>query len=200
VVRRDGVEAVRESSQRRWFAPGLWGQALRRRRSCRRTCQHGRPVLRTPVRRTCGLRRLGSSGEFTVPVCAVAGSDESRRHRRSGADRVGVVSVGPSYSTALAPGTRRSTGQVAESSWHNRSGVRRGMAVRRAVLGDAHWIVHAGRTAFTADFQTSSPLRVGETGRVPRLDSAAVAHHVTALVARGHHEEPRCTRAAGATG
>ena len=67
-----------------------------------------------------------------------------------------------------------------------------GMAVRRAVLGDAHVDrAIAATTDFTADFQDFiTRYAWGEIWTRPGLDRKARSMiTLTALVARGHHEE-----------
>jgi 3-oxoadipate enol-lactonase/4-carboxymuconolactone decarboxylase len=67
-----------------------------------------------------------------------------------------------------------------------------GMAVRRAVLGDAHVDrANAGRTEFTVDFQDFiTRYAWGEIWTRPGLDRRSRSLiTLTALVARGHHEE-----------
>ena len=66
------------------------------------------------------------------------------------------------------------------------------MAVRREVLGDAHVDrATAGATDFTADSSSSSPSTPGATiWTRPGLDRRSRSLiTLTALVARGHHEE-----------
>ncbi|MEH3140408.1 MAG: 4-carboxymuconolactone decarboxylase [Mycobacterium kyogaense] len=67
-----------------------------------------------------------------------------------------------------------------------------GMVVRREVLGDAHVDrAVAGTTAFTADFQDLiTRYAWGEIWTRPGLDRRSRSMiTLTALVARGHHEE-----------
>jgi len=67
-----------------------------------------------------------------------------------------------------------------------------GMAVRREVLGDAHVDrAVAGTTAFTADFQDLiTRYAWGEIWTRPGLDRKSRSMiTLTALIARGHHEE-----------
>ncbi|KGI67371.1 4-carboxymuconolactone decarboxylase [Mycolicibacterium rufum] len=67
-----------------------------------------------------------------------------------------------------------------------------GMAVRREVLGDAHVDrAVAGTTAFTEDFQDLiTRYAWGEIWTRPGLDRKSRSMiTLTALVARGHHEE-----------
>ncbi|MGK2867956.1 MAG: 4-carboxymuconolactone decarboxylase [Mycobacterium sp.] len=72
------------------------------------------------------------------------------------------------------------------------SGYDDGMAVRREVLGDAHVDrATAGATPFTADFQDMiTRYAWGEVWTRPGLDRRSRSMiTLTALIARGHHEE-----------
>jgi 3-oxoadipate enol-lactonase/4-carboxymuconolactone decarboxylase len=196
VVRRNGVEAVRESSQRRWFAPGF----VRRR-------PYAAAALADALAGTdaqsyaylCdALADFDVSdrlGEITVPVCAVAGSDDIATPPAK-AERIasGVVSgrsVVLDGVGHLAPA--EAPAKVAEIIGGTTDAVYdAGMAVRRAVLGDAHVDrANAGRTEFTADFQDFiTRYAWGEIWTRPGLDRRSRSLiTLTAMVARGHHEE-----------
>jgi 3-oxoadipate enol-lactonase/4-carboxymuconolactone decarboxylase len=196
VVRRNGVEAVRESSQRRWFATGF----VRRR-------PHVAAALADALASTdaqsyahlCdALADFDVSdrlGEITVPVCAVAGSDDIATPPAK-AERIasGVVSgrsVVLDGVGHLAPA--EAPAKVAEIIGGTTDPVYdAGMAVRRAVLGDAHVDrANAGRTEFTVDFQDFiTRYAWGEIWTRPGLDRRSRSLiTLTALVARGHHEE-----------
>lgn len=72
------------------------------------------------------------------------------------------------------------------------SGYDDGMTVRREVLGDAHVDrATAGATPFTADFQDMiTRYAWGEVWTRPGLDRRSRSMiTLTALIARGHHEE-----------
>lgn len=196
VVRRNGVEAVRESSQRRWFATGF----VRRR-------PYVAAVLADALAGTdaqsyahlCdALADFDVSdrlGEITVPVCAVAGSDDiatppatTERIASGVVSGRSVVLDGVGH---LAPA--EAPAKVAEIIGGTTDPVYdAGMAVRRAVLGDAHVDrANASRTEFTVDFQDFiTRYAWGEIWTRPGLDRRSRSLiTLTALVARGHHEE-----------
>ncbi|MDT5069706.1 MAG: 3-oxoadipate enol-lactonase / 4-carboxymuconolactone decarboxylase [Mycobacterium sp.] len=196
VVRRHGVEAVRESSQRRWFAAGF--------------VRH-RPYVAAALADALAATDAQSYahlcdaladfdvsdrlGEITVPVCAVAGADDIATPPAK-AERIaaGVVSgraVVLDGVGHLAPA--EAPAKVAEIIGGPTDSVYDGgMAVRRAVLGDAHVDrANAGRTEFTADFQDLiTRYAWGQIWTRPGLDRRSRSLiTLTALVARGHHEE-----------
>jgi len=196
VVRRDGVGAVRESSQRRWFAPGF----VRRRPYVAAALADA--LASTDAQSYAHLCDALADfdvsdrlGEITVPVCAVAGSDDIATPPAK-AERIasGVVSgrsVVLDGVGHLAPA--EAPAKVAEIIGGTTDPVYdAGMAVRRAVLGDAHVDrANAGRTEFTADFQDFiTRYAWGEIWTRPGLDRRSRSLiTLTALVARGHHEE-----------
>jgi 3-oxoadipate enol-lactonase/4-carboxymuconolactone decarboxylase len=196
VVRRDGVEAVRESSQRRWFAPGFVRHrpyvAAALANALAGTDAQSYAHLCDALADFDVSDRLG---EITVPVCAVAGSDDVATPPAK-AERIasGVVSgrsVVLDGVGHLAPA--EAPAKVAEIIGGTTDPVYdAGMAVRRAVLGDAHVDrANAGRTEFTADFQDFiTRYAWGEIWTRPGLDRRSRSLiTLTALVARGHHEE-----------
>jgi 3-oxoadipate enol-lactonase/4-carboxymuconolactone decarboxylase len=196
VVRRDGVEAVRESSQRRWFAPGFVRHrpyvAAALADALAGTDAQSYAHLCDALADFDVSDRLG---EITVPVCAVAGSDDVATPPAK-AERIasGVVSgrsVVLDGVGHLAPA--EAPAKVAEIIGGTTDPVYdAGMAVRRAVLGDAHVDrANAGRTEFTVDFQDFiTRYAWGEIWTRPGLDRRSRSLiTLTALVARGHHEE-----------
>ena len=196
VVRRNGVEAVRESSQRRWFATGF----VRRRPYVAAALADA--LASTDAQSYAHLCDALADfdvsdrlGEITVPVCAVAGSDDIATPPAK-AERIasGVVSgrsVVLDGVGHLAPA--EAPAKVAEIIGGTTDPVYdAGMAVRRAVLGDAHVDrANAGRTEFTVDFQDFiTRYAWGEIWTRPGLDRRSRSLiTLTALVARGHHEE-----------
>lgn len=196
VVRRNGVEAVRESSQRRWFATGF----VRRRPYVAAALADA--LAGTDAQSYAHLCDALADfdvsdrlGEITVPVCAVAGSDDIATPPAK-AERIasGVVSgrsVVLDGVGHLAPA--EAPAKVAEIIGGTTDPVYdAGMAVRRAVLGDAHVDrANAGRTEFTVDFQDFiTRYAWGEIWTRPGLDRRSRSLiTLTALVARGHHEE-----------
>jgi 3-oxoadipate enol-lactonase/4-carboxymuconolactone decarboxylase len=195
-VRRSGVEAVRETSQRRWFAPGF----VRRRPYVAAALVDALASTdASSYAHVCDALAdfdvSGRLGEITVPVCAVAGSDDIATPPAK-AERIaaGVVSgrcVVLDGVGHLAPA--EAPARVAEIIVGSTDPVYDGgMAVRRDVLGDAHVDrANAGRTEFTADFQDLiTRYAWGEIWTRPGLDRRSRSLiTLTALVARGHHEE-----------
>jgi 3-oxoadipate enol-lactonase / 4-carboxymuconolactone decarboxylase len=196
VVRKNGVEAVRESSQRRWFAPGFVRHrpyvAAALADALASTDAQSYAHLCDALADFDVSDRLG---EIKVPVCAVAGADDIATPPAK-AERIaaGVVSgrtVVLDGVGHLAPA--EAPARVAEIIGGPTDPVYDGgMAVRRAVLGDAHVDrANAGRTEFTADFQDFiTRYAWGEIWTRPGLDRRSRSLiTLTALVARGHHEE-----------
>jgi len=187
---------VRESSQRRWFAPGF----VRRRPYVAAALADA--LASTDAQSYAHLCDALADfdvsdrlGEITVPVCAVAGSDDIATPPAK-AERIasGVVSgrsVVLDGVGHLAPA--EAPAKVAEIIGGTTDPVYdAGMAVRRAVLGDAHVDrANAGRTEFTVDFQDFiTRYAWGEIWTRPGLDRRSRSLiTLTALVARGHHEE-----------
>ena len=149
-------------------------------------------------------------GEIAVPVLAVAGAEDvgaprracsrdrrrraataarrPRRRRAPGAGR-GARGRGPADRQHVL-GRRRRTGRAAATG--RRAAYDAGMAVRREVLGDAHVDrATAAATDLTRDFQELiTEYAWGSIWTRPGLDRRSRSLiTLTALVARGHHEE-----------
>jgi 3-oxoadipate enol-lactonase/4-carboxymuconolactone decarboxylase len=201
-VRAEGTQAVVNGSIQRWFGPGfarrepaVAGALL----DALRATDAESYALVCEALATFDVRdRLG---EITVPVLAVAGSDDqpappaglARIAERVRAGRL-VVLDGVAH---LAPAERPQivAGLLDE---HFRGPVTRdqvrdaGMAVRRAVLGGEHVDrATAATTPFTRDFQELiTAYAWGEIWTRPGLDRRSRSMiTLTALVALGHQEE-----------
>lgn len=196
VVRRNGVEAVRESSQRRWFAPGFVRHrpyvAMALADALAATDAQSYAHLCDALADFDVTDRLG---EITIPVCAVAGADDiatppTKAERIAAGVVTGRVVVLDGVGH-LAPA--EAPAKVAEIIGCSTDSVyEAGMSVRREVLGDEHVDrANAGRTEFTADFQDLiTRYAWGEIWTRPGLDRRSRSMiTLTAMVARGHHEE-----------
>jgi len=194
LVRAEGVGAVVAGSIERWFAPGF----ARRRPGIAEALLDGLR-LADPESYALACEALAAFdvrerlGEITAPVLAIAGAQDGPappeglrliadgvRHGRL------VVLDGVAH---LAP-AERPDGVAALLDDH--FGDSPGLAVRRAVLGDAHVDrAEAGTTGFTRDFQDFiTAYAWGGIWTRPGLDRRSRSMiTLTALVALGHHEE-----------
>jgi 3-oxoadipate enol-lactonase / 4-carboxymuconolactone decarboxylase len=201
-VRADGTQAVVAGSIQRWFSPGfpdrepeVAGALL----DALRAADPESYAFVCEALATFDVRdRLGA---IRAPILAVAGVDDQpappeglkfiAEHVRNG-DYVALEGV-----AHLAPAERPE--RVAALIDGHFAGVRTvddvraaGLAVRRAVLGDAHVDrAVAGTTPFTREFQDLiTAYAWGEIWTRPGLDRRSRSMiTMTALVALGHHEE-----------
>jgi 3-oxoadipate enol-lactonase/4-carboxymuconolactone decarboxylase len=201
-VRAEGTHAVVNGSIERWFGPGFAQREPAVAGALLDALRGADPesyALVCEALATFDVRdRLG---EIRVPVLAVAGADDQPTPPgglAQIADRVRngrlVVLDGVAH---LAPAERPET-VAALLDEHfggplTRDQVRQaGMAVRRAVLGDAHVDrATAATTPFTRDFQELiTAYAWGEIWTRPGLDRRSRSMiTLTALVAMGHQEE-----------
>ena len=198
LVRRQGTEAVVEVSLRRWFAPGFVDRQPAVADALLNTLRDADPHCYAWVCEALAAFDVRDRlAEITVPVTAVAGAHDEvttvsdlRLIADGVADGWLVVLDEAAHLAAIeAPATvcsliaRPPEGtQVATT----------GMAVRRAVLGDAHVDrASAATTDFTRDFQTFiTQYAWGSVWTRPGLDRRSRSLiTLTALVAGGHHEE-----------
>ncbi|GFG68872.1 bifunctional 3-oxoadipate enol-lactonase/4-carboxymuconolactone decarboxylase PcaDC [Mycolicibacter senuensis] len=198
-VRTSGTGAVIESSQQRWFAPGF---------------AERRPDVAAALSEALGLTDAESYAqacealaEFDVtarlaqiaaPVLAVAGSEdvatppESLRRIASGVRHGRLVTLDGVGHLAPAEAPDATANLILDQLMVRDPVYTSGMAVRRQVLGDDHVdraIAHT--TDFTADFQDLiTRYAWGSIWTRDGLDrrSRSIVT-LTALVARGHHEE-----------
>jgi 3-oxoadipate enol-lactonase / 4-carboxymuconolactone decarboxylase len=201
-VRADGTQAVLAGSIQRWFAPGFADREPAVAEPLLDALRAADPESYALVCEALAVFDVRDRlREITAPVLAVAGAEDQPTPPAGLAQiaegvRNGrlVVLDGVAH---LAPAER--PGEVAALLDEHFGGpvtrdqVREaGMAVRRAVLGDAHVDrAVAGTTAFTRDFQELiTGYAWGEIWTRPGLDRRSRSMvTLTALVALGHHEE-----------
>ncbi|MER5600302.1 3-oxoadipate enol-lactonase [Streptomyces sp. NPDC002265] len=190
LVRREGLAGLAENADARWFTPGFSVPRLVRDH---READPGAYAACCDALAAFDLRdRLG---EISVRTLLIAGRQDPATppaHLREIADAVphatlvelpGASHLAPAQCPeAVLTALRAHLGGVA----------RRGMEVRREVLGDAHVDrAQARQTPFTARFQDFiSRYAWGEIWTDPTLDRRERSMiTLTALVAHGHHEE-----------
>jgi 3-oxoadipate enol-lactonase/4-carboxymuconolactone decarboxylase len=206
-VRAEGVSPMVDAAPGRWFAPGL----IERRPGVVAMLVDG--LGRThpeSYAKTCEaladfdvVRRLP---EIAIPVLAIAGRDdvptppESLQRIASGVSDGELVVLDGVGHLAPAEAPDRVAALIAENVGLPASRMpntvddvhRAGMAVRREVLGDAHVDrAVAATTDLTADFQRMiTEYAWGGIWTRPGLDRRSRSMiTLTALIARGHHEE-----------
>ncbi|MFD7874417.1 3-oxoadipate enol-lactonase [Streptomyces sp. NPDC059766] len=190
LVRREGLAGLAENADARWFTPGFSVPRLVRDH---READPGAYAACCDALAAFDLRdRLG---ELSVRTLLIAGRQDPATppaHLREIADAVphatlvelpGASHLAPAQCPeAVLTALRAHLGGVA----------RRGMEVRREVLGDAHVDrAQARQTPFTARFQDFiSRYAWGEIWTDPTLDRRERSMiTLTALVAHGHYEE-----------
>jgi 3-oxoadipate enol-lactonase/4-carboxymuconolactone decarboxylase len=190
LVRREGLAHLAESADARWFTPGF---------TVPRLVQDHRDADPEAYAACCDALaafdvrdRLGG---ITAPTLVIAGREDPATppaHLREIADAVpGATLVEIPGASHLAPAERPEAVLAALRS-HFDGPAKRGMAVRRAVLGDAHVDrAQARQTPFTASFQDFiSRYAWGEIWTdetLSRRERSMIT--LTALVAHGHYEE-----------
>ena len=207
-VRASGTAAVIEGSAARWFAPGF----LEREPSIGSALLEAlQDTDREGYAQACdalaGFDVRTRLGEITTPVLAVAGADDVAAPQ-SGLEEIATgVKMGRLIVLEdvahLAPAEKplevarliraHAAGEQPAGPAPTVAEVRdAGMAVRRQVLGDAHVDrATASVTDFTAEFQDLiTQYAWGSIWTRPGLDRRSRSLiTLTALVARGHHEE-----------
>jgi 3-oxoadipate enol-lactonase / 4-carboxymuconolactone decarboxylase len=189
-VRREGLGWLAESADARWFTPGFTVPELVR--DHREAAPEGYAACCDALAAFDVRERLSS---ITVPTLLVAGRDDPATppaHLREIADAVpGAALVEIPGASHLAPAQCPEAVLTALRA-HLGGGVRRGTAVRREVLGDAHVDrAQARRTPFTARYQNFiSRYAWGEIWTDPTLTRRERSMiTLTALTAQGHHDE-----------
>jgi len=196
-----GTPVMVSGSAERWFAPGFVEREPERASALLHALSD---AVDEGYIQVCGALAAydvrEELGRVTVPVHAVAGSVDVATppdKLREIADGVkdgryveleGVAHLAPAEAPEVVAGLLREhflgeTPRAEESS---------GMTVRREVLGDAHVDrAVAGTTEFTRDFQELiTAYAWGEIWTRPGLDRRSRSMiTLTALIARGHHEE-----------
>ncbi|MFJ9544300.1 3-oxoadipate enol-lactonase [Streptomyces sp. NPDC101225] len=189
-VRREGLEFLVESADARWFTPGFTVPRLVRDQA---EVDPGAYAACCDALAAFDLRdRLA---EISVPTLLIAGREDRATpppHLREIADAVaGAALVELPGAGHLAPAQCPEAVLTALRA-HLGTGARRGMEVRREVLGDAHVDrAQARQTPFTARFQDFiSRYAWGEIWTDPTLSRRERSMiTLTALVAHGHYDE-----------
>ncbi len=198
-VRAQGTAALADGSRARWFAappaPGTLGETLLEELAS--VTAEGYAACCEALSSYDVRRALPSIG---APTLIVAGREDPAtppphgRELAGGIDGATLVEVPHASHLALVDRPEAVTAallaHLGTASDDDRHG--RGMKVRRAVLGDAHVDRSIARTTdFTADFQDFiTRYAWGEIWTRPGLDRRTRSCiTLTALIARGHHEE-----------
>jgi 3-oxoadipate enol-lactonase/4-carboxymuconolactone decarboxylase len=200
LVREQGTEAVVDGSRKRWFPDSF---ALRHPDVVHRLLQSLRDADDAGYASCCGVLASFDSrdrlGEITAPVLAIAGTEDLAAPldgMRLIADSVqhgrlvaldGVGHQAPAEAPDVVADLLREHFSPAPAP-----GALDGMTVRREVLGDAHVDrAAAGATDLTLEFQSfSTDYAWGGIWTRPGLDRRSRSMiTLTALIARGHHEE-----------
>ncbi|MER5293437.1 3-oxoadipate enol-lactonase [Streptomyces pharetrae] len=190
LVRREGLADLAESANARWFTPGFTVPRLVRDH---RDADPESYAACCDALAAFDLRdRLA---EISVPTLLIAGREDPATppaHLREIADAVpGAALVEIPGASHLAP-AERPEAVLSALRAHLDGGARRGMEVRREVLGDAHVDrAQQRQTPFTARFQDFiSRYAWGEIWTDPTLSRRERSMiTLTALVAHGHYEE-----------
>nr|WP_300683616.1 4-carboxymuconolactone decarboxylase [Nocardioides sp.] len=209
-VRASGTPSMVAGSAQRWFAPGFLEREPVLGTALLTDLQHADAEGYAQVCEALAAFDVRARlAEVTQPVVAVSGSDDVPTPVASGAQiadgvrdgRLEVLDDVAHLAPAEAPGRvagvlRRIAEQIAASiagtAETTAATYAAGMTVRRAVLGDAHVDrATANITEFTAEFQEMITRYAWGTiwtrpGLSRRERSIAV---LTALIARGHHDE-----------
>lgn len=207
-VRASGTPAVVEASAKRWFAPGFTEREPATAAALLHVLQDAdAECYALACEALAGFDVRDRLGGVTAPVLAVAGSEDgptppasleliARGVRRGRAEVLdGVAHLAPAEAPERVVALLRGhfTGPSAGAGAPTLERVREaGMAVRREVLGDAHVDrAVAATTDFTADFQEFiTRYAWGTVWTRPGLDRRSRSMiTLTALIARGHHEE-----------
>ena len=189
-VRREGLAGLADTADARWFTTGFTVPRLVRDH---READPASYAACCDALAAFDLRDL--LDRITAPTLLVAGREDPATppaHLREIADAVpGAALVEIPGASHLAPAERPEAVLTALRAHLGGDG-RRGMAVRREVLGDAHVDrAQARQTAFTARFQDFiTRYAWGEIWTDPTLSRRERSMiTLTALVAHGHHEE-----------
>jgi 3-oxoadipate enol-lactonase/4-carboxymuconolactone decarboxylase len=204
-VRSSGTPALVGGAAGRWFAPGFAGRAPETVSSLLHALQDADDLGYVRVcEALAGFDVRDRLGEIGAPVLAVAGADDpvtTAEHLKAiatGVRRGALVEL--SDTSHLAPAERPADvarlvrrhvlGHGAPGS--EEDDMSPGMKVRREVLGDEHVDrAVAGTTDLTRDFQELiTEYAWGSIWTRPGLDRRSRSIiTLTALIARGHHEE-----------
>jgi 3-oxoadipate enol-lactonase/4-carboxymuconolactone decarboxylase len=206
LVRASGTPVMVAGSAERWFGPGFLESEPERGGALLRALSD---AVDEGYVQVCGALAAydvrASLGRVTAPVLAIAGSDdtatppEKLQEIASGVvdgryvELEGVAHLAPAEAPEeVARLLREHFLGEAPPADVAPSGSSEGMRVRREVLGDAHVDrAAAATTDFTRDFQELiTAYAWGEIWTRPGLDRRSRSMiTLTALIARGHHEE-----------
>ncbi|QEU88800.1 bifunctional 3-oxoadipate enol-lactonase/4-carboxymuconolactone decarboxylase PcaDC [Streptomyces viridosporus] len=190
LVRHEGLAGLAENADARWFTPGFTVPRLVRDH---READPDAYAACCDALAAFDLRERLT--EIGAPTLLIAGREDPATppaHLRQIADAVpGATLVELPGASHLAPAQCPEAVLTALRA-HFDGGARRGMEVRREVLGDAHVDrVQARQTPFTARFQDFvARYAWGEVWTDPTLSRRERSMiTLTALVAHGHHDE-----------
>ncbi|MFV5998165.1 3-oxoadipate enol-lactonase [Streptomyces sp. NPDC056231] len=200
LVRAEGTEALAAGAPGRWFTAGFTRTQVAERLvdDLRATAPEGYAACCDAL---AAYDLRPDLHRITVPTLVVAGRDDPATppgHARELADGIpGATLLELPEASHLAPAERPQAVLGAllghfEAPADDGSRHTEGMAVRRAVLGDAHVDRAVARTTeFTADFQDYiTRCAWGEIWTRPGLDRRTRSClTLTALIAHGHQEE-----------
>lgn len=194
-VRAEGMEWIADTAPARWFTPGFETTDV-----ARALVADHRAVDPECYAACCGALAAfdlrGDLARIGAPTLVVAGRQDTATppvHARELADGIsgaGLVEINGAAHLAPAQQPERVLNALLDHFGPGSGSD--GMAVRRAVLGDAHVDrATAGTTPFTAPFQDLiTRYAWGEIWTRPGLDRRTRSCvTITALIARGHHEE-----------
>lgn len=190
LVRAEGTGGVAESAPGRWFTPGFCAERL---------VQDNRDADPEAYAACCDALAAfdlrDRLGDITVPTLLVAGRADPATppaHLREIADAVPGAELAELAGASHLAVAERPEAVLGLLRGHFGPGARRGMEVRRQVLGDAHVDrAQQRQTPFTARFQDFiSRYAWGEIWTDPTLGRRERSMiTMTALVAHGHHDE-----------
>lgn len=201
-VRQSGTPIMVEQSAKVWFAPGFTDSHPQRATSLLHALQTANPEGYARVcEALAGFDVRDRLGEIVAPVLAIGGAHDSAtppellRNIADGVPDGRAVIIEDVAHLAPVEQPERVADLIHE---HMTSAQRlsdrheQGMTVRRAVLSDEHVDrANASITGFTAEFQDLiTRYAWGEIWTRPGLDRRTRSLiTITALIARGHHEE-----------
>lgn len=200
LVRRETTTAMLDSSPARWFADGFTAREPAVAAALLDTLRHADAEgYAAACEALAGFDVRDRLGEIGAPVLVVSGEDdvaapvEDGRLLAAGV-RDGRQVVLPAVAHLAPAEAPEDVARLVRRHLGGRSdpSTDAGTAVRRAVLGDAHVDrADARATDFTRDFQELiTRYAWGEIWTRPGLDRRSRSMiTLTALIARGHHEE-----------
>ncbi|MBO1330838.1 3-oxoadipate enol-lactonase [Streptomyces sp. VRA16 Mangrove soil] len=190
LVRKEGTAPVAETAPTRWFTPGF---------TVPRLVQDNLDADPEAYAACCDALAAfdlrDRLKDITAPTLLVAGRDDPATppaHLREMADAIPGAELAELSGASHLAVAERPEAVLGLLRTHFGQGARRGMAVRREVLGDAHVDrAQARQTPFTARFQDFiSRYAWGEIWTDPTLTRRERSMiTMTALVAHGHHDE-----------